>query len=212
MRFALGVNYIGNVYNGFNMEHYPISLQPEAYLLWVGRISMEKGPHYAIAAAQNFGLQLIMAGKLDTVDVPYYKNYVRPHLSEQIKWIGEIDELQRNQLMSKALAFLHPVTWPEPFGLTIIEAMACGCPVIAFNRGSIPELIIDGKTGFVVNDVDEMVDSLSNLDKIKREDCRDHALQNFTAEKMADGYENFYYEILDKVNKKKQLSLKNLRD
>jgi len=209
-RFAPGLNYVGNVYNGLSMEHYPFSDRPEPYLLYVGRISMEKGVHYAIVAAQHLGLPLVIAAKIDPLDLPYFKTYIEPNLSEQIQWVGEVDEAKRNQLMSKAMAFLHPVTWPEPFGLTLIESMACGCPVVAFNKGSIPELVVNGKTGFVVSDVEEMVDAILNIDKIKREDCRSHALANFSAKKMADGYESAYLKILDKVDKKQALRLADI--
>lgn len=208
-RFAPGLNIVGNVYNGLNMEHYPFSNQPDSYLLYVGRIAMEKGVHYAVVAAQYLNLPLILAAKVDPVDMPYFKTYIKPNLSNQIRWIGEVDEPTRNRLMSKALAFLHPVTWPEPFGLTLIEAMACGCPVVAFNKGSIPELVVHEKTGFVVSDVEEMVDAVLNIDKIKREDCRSHAIANFNVRKMADGYESLYNKILFKVDKKQALELED---
>src|SRR5258708_5684099 len=108
---------------------------------------------------------------------------------------GEVDEPGRNRLMSHAVAMLHPVTWREPFGLTIIEAMATGCPVIGINMGSIPEIIVQGRTGFMVNDVDEMTDAVANIGSINREDCRAHVLENFSAARMADGYEEIYQQI-----------------
>lgn len=192
------LNYMGTVYNGLKMDHYPFSQKNRGYLLFVGRISMEKGVHHAIKAAQILNLPLIIAAKLDRVDIPYFKEYIEPQLSEQIVWVGEVDEKERNQLMSHALAFLHPVTWPEPFGLTLIESMACGCPVIAFDMGSIPEIVANGKTGFVVKDVDEMVEAVSNIGKISRRTCREYSLDNFNEQRMTDGYEDVYYEILDK--------------
>lgn len=193
---VLGLNYAGNVYNGLNFENYPFSAEHDGYLLFVGRISLEKGVHNAIAVAQILGMPLIIAAKLDPVDRPYYREYVEPYLSDEIKWIGEVDEIERNKLMSRARCFLHPVTWREPFGLTLVEAMACGCPVIGFNKGSIPELVVDGKTGFVVPDVEEMVDAVLKLDIIDRAECRRHALENFNGERMADEYEKIYKKIL----------------
>lgn len=190
------LNYAGNVYNGLNMETYPFSADNDGYLLWVGRISMEKGTHFAIDVAQYLNLPLILAAKLDPPDETYFKEYVKPRLSEQIRWVGEVNEEERNQLMSRALCFLHPVTWREPFGLTLIEAMACGCPVVAFKRGSSREIVKNGETGFVVEDVDEMVLAVSNINKISREACRKYALENFNAAKMADGYEEIYKKIL----------------
>ncbi len=190
------INNIGMVYNGLDMENYPFSDQHENYLLFVGRISMEKGVHFAIEVAINLHMPLIIAAKLEDSDRAYYYQYVEPYLSERIQWIGEVDEKERNNLMSKAACFLHPVTWREPFGLTLIEAQATGCPVIAFNRGSIPELIVDGKTGFVVSSVEDMIDAVLNIDSIDRKECRRHALENFNAIKMADGYEDIYKRVL----------------
>lgn len=195
------LNYVGNVYNGLNMENYPFSKKHDNYLLFVGRISREKGIDYAIEAAQYLGLPLIIAAKLETAnvhDVQYFHEYVEPHLSEQITWIGEVDEKKRNELMSKAMCLLYPVTWREPFGLVLIEAMACGCPIVAFNKGSIPEVILDGKTGFIVEDVEEMARSIENIYKINRLECRKHALKNFNAERMVAGYEEIYYNLLRK--------------
>ncbi|MBI2133731.1 glycosyltransferase family 4 protein [Candidatus Woesearchaeota archaeon] len=183
--------------NGLNMKDYPFCSANKGYLLFVGRISMEKGVHYAIDAAADLNIPLVIAAKLDDEDVEYFKEYVKPRLyGEQVKWIGEVDEQERNKLMSEALACLHPATWREPFGLTIIEAMACGCPVIAFNKGSIPEIIVNGKTGFVVNDVDEMIDTIPKIDRIDRKECRRHALENFNDNKMTDAYERLYYTLI----------------
>lgn len=193
---APDLHWAGNVYNGLSMERYPFSAEHDGYLLFVGRIAMEKGVHFAIQVAQDLDVPLIIAAKLDKVDKPYFKEYIEEHLSERIQWIGEVDEEERNKLMSRAMAFLHPVTWREPFGLTLIESMACGTPVVAFDLGAIPEVIVDGRTGFVVHTVEEMFDAVSMIDTIDRAECRRHALQNFSAHKMADGYEEIYQKIL----------------
>lgn len=193
---APNLHYVDTVYNGLSMEKYPFSDKHDGYLLFVGRICMEKGLHMAIAAAQHLQLPLIIAAKLDTVDMPYFKAFVEPRLSDTIQWIGEVDETERNKLMSKAMAFLHPITWREPFGLTLIEAMACGTPVIAMGLGSIPEIIADGQTGFVVDDLDEMEQAIMDIDQISRRACREHALQNFNAKRMTDGYEKVYEKVI----------------
>lgn len=198
------LNYAGMVHNGLDMEDYPFSAHHEGYLLFVGRICMEKGTHHAIEVAQQLNLPLVIAAKLEQIDRPYYREYVEPFLTEDIKWIGEVGEGERNQLMAKALCFLHPVTWREPFGLTLIEAMACGCPVVAFDKGSIPEIIENGKTGFVVQDIDDMIDAVKNINTIDRHHCRQHALEKFNARKMADGYEEIYRKILSEQESKKQ--------
>lgn len=195
---AKRVPVAGVVHNGLRMEDYPFSEEHEGYLLFVGRISLEKGVHNAIEVAQILDMPLIIAAKLDQVDMPYFNEYVGPHLSgERIRWVGEVDEAERNRLMSRAHCFLHPITWQEPFGLTLIEAMACGCPVVAFNKGSIPEVILDGKTGYVVGDVDEMIEAIEEVEAIDREFCREYALQHFNAERMAQGYEKIYHQLLD---------------
>lgn len=195
------LNYAGTVYNGLDLENYPFSQEHGGYLLFVGRISLEKGVHNAIELALNTNLPLIIAAKLEETDRPYYHAYVEPYLSEQIRWIGEVDEAERNRLMSKALCFVHAITWREPFGLTLIEAMACGCPVIAYRMGAIPEIVAHGKTGFVVDTMEEMIDSVINIDSIDRAECRRHVLENFSAQKMATGYEKVYKEILEKESR-----------
>lgn len=198
---APNINHLGTVYNGLPFEGYPFGDAAEDYLLFVGRISMEKGVHHAIAVAQELDMRLIIAAKLENTDRPYYKEYVEQGLSDRIEWIGEVDEAQRNALMSKALCMLHPVTWREPFGLTLIEAMACGCPVIAMNLGSIPEIVQNGKTGYVVEDVEGMIEAVQGIKNIDRAACREHALLNFNAEKMTDGYEEIYKKMIENRNK-----------
>ncbi|MCL4416149.1 MAG: glycosyltransferase family 4 protein [Actinobacteria bacterium] len=190
------LKYAANIYHGLSMETFPFSKENDNYLLYVGRITPEKGAVHAIEVANYLNLPLIMAAKLDNIHENYFKNEIEPKLTRQVRWIGEVDEEERNKLMSKALCLLHPVTWREPFGLTMIEAMACGCPVVAFRRGSIPEVIIHGKTGFVVEDVEEMIVAVNNVSKINKEECRKHALENFNAKRMADEYENVYRQIL----------------
>ncbi len=185
------------IYNGLPMTEYPFNKTHKGYLLFVGRISMEKGLHLAIDAANDLNLPLIIAAKLDDTNIDYFREYIEPRLyGEQIRWIGEVDQKQRNELMSNAMCFLHPVTWREPFGLTLIEAMACGCPVVAFNKGSIPEIIKDGKTGFVVNGLEEMIEAITKINQLDRSECRRYALKNFNDKLMADRYEELYNRIL----------------
>lgn len=191
------IHHIGTVYNGLPMEDYPFSDDTDGYLLCVGRMSMEKGIHFAIEVAQQLDKKLIIAAKLENIDRPYFREYVEPRLSDRIQWIGEVTEEERNRLMSRALCLLHPVTWREPFGLVIIEAMACGCPVVGFNRGSIPELIKTGETGYVVEDIEGMIDAVLNIETIDRAACRERVLANFTAGRMADGYEAIYKRVLN---------------
>jgi glycosyltransferase involved in cell wall biosynthesis len=195
------IHHLGTVYNGLPIEGYPFGEVAEDYLLFVGRISMEKGVHIAIEVAQELDMRLIIAAKLENVDRPYFKEYIEQGLSDRIEWIGEVNEEQRNALMSKALCLLHPVTWREPFGLTLIEAMACGCPVVAMNLGSIPEIIQNGKTGYVVENVEGMIEAVEGIQNIERSACREHALTNFNAKKMADGYEAMYVKMIEERSK-----------
>ncbi len=199
------LNWAGTVYNGLEMRDYPFSVENDGYLLFVGRISIEKGVHLAIEAAKRLNLPLIIAAKLEVTskaDVEYFEKYVRGELNDKIKWIGEVDEKTRNKLMSKALCFLHPVTWAEPFGLTLIEAMACGCPVVAIGKGSIPEIIANGITGYVVKDLEEMMAAILNIENINRLVCRSYSIKNFDASRMVEGYEAIYERILSQESSK----------
>lgn len=190
------INHAGTVHHGLSMESYPFSAEHDGYLLYVGRISSDKGVHFAVDVAQVLDMRLILAAKVEPVDLPYFKQYIEPRLSDRITWIGEVDEDERNRLMSRARAFLHPVVFREPFGLTLIEAGACGCPVIAFNRGAIPEIVKTGVTGYVVEDVEGMIDAIHNIDAIRREACRAHVLEHFNVGRMADGYEAIYQKLV----------------
>jgi glycosyltransferase involved in cell wall biosynthesis len=194
---APNLNYVANVYNGLSMDHYPFSMHDRGYLLYVGRICPEKGTHYAVEAALRLNMPLIIAAKLEpNLNGVYFNKFIRPKLSDQIRWIGEVNEEKRNRLYSNARAFLHPITWQEPFGLTLIEAMACGCPVIAFNRGSIPEVVSHGISGYVVGSVKEIVRVISRAPAINRLSCREYALTTFNAARMADGYERIYSRLV----------------
>ena len=195
------LNFMGNVYHGLEMKQFPFSKKPGKYLLFTGRISMEKGVHFAIEVALYLDIPLIIAAKLDTAvddshDVSYFKQFVEPKLSDQIKWVGEVDEKEKNKLMSEALCSLHPITWPEPFGLTMIESLACGTPVVAFNLGSVKEVIEDKKSGYVVEDVSSMIEAVANISKIDRQYCRKYVLDKFSVKNMVDGYEEIYNKIL----------------
>lgn len=198
------LNFIGTVYNGLPMGHYPFSGKAGEYLLFVGRIDPEKGVHHAMDVALALGRKLIIAAKAD-VEVPsikrYFKKEIEPRLKahpEQLQWIGEVDEDERNRLMAGALCFLHPVTWPEPFGLTLIESMACGTPVVAMGLGAIPEVVKDGHSGYVVDTVPHMIEAVRKIERgeIDRGACRQWALSNFSAQRMADGYEAVYEKVI----------------
>lgn len=205
IKYFPNIHSAGVVHNGLPMDDYPFKRKGGDYLLFVGRIAKVKGVHFAIDVAEALDFPLIIAAKLDGRDVPYFKKFIKPRLSKKIKWIGEVSQDERNSLMAGALCFLNPITWKEPFGLTMIEAMACGCPVVAFNNGSIPEIIQDGKTGFIVGNVSEMVGAVEKIKSIDREYCRMHSLNNFSSKVMADKYEEIYYRVFES-----RLSIKNV--
>jgi glycosyltransferase involved in cell wall biosynthesis len=140
--------------------------------------------------AKELGMKLILAGKVRDQD--YFQEIKKDIDGKQIKWIGEIDFAEKLRLYQNAKAFLFPILWEEPFGLVMIEAMACGTPVVAFANGAIPEIIVDGKTGFVIegNSRNDMIAAVKNIDKIKREDCAKYVKDNFTVEKMVKNYES----------------------
>ncbi|MBD2180926.1 glycosyltransferase family 4 protein [Planktothrix sp. FACHB-1355] len=195
----LNLNYVGTVYNGINTSIYEFHQQPEEppYLAFLGRISPEKGTHLAIEIAKRSGWNLKMAGKVDFVDVEYYEQEVKPHIDgKQIQFLGEANHPQKCALMGGAVATLFPITWREPFGLVMIESMAVGTPVIAMSLGSVPEVIVDGKTGFICNNIAETVAAVDRVGGIDRYTCREHAVKNFSMERMADGYLAVYQKIL----------------
>lgn len=189
---TLGMNHVATIHNGLPMEHYPYSLVHGEYLLYVGRVTPQKGTHLAVQLAHKLKLPLILAAKCDPEQQQYFDQEVAPYLSDRIQWVGEVNEAERNQLMMNAMCFLHPGTWREPFGLTLIEAMACGCPVVALRNGSIPELIEHGKTGYVAENPDEMASYIPQTTSLNRLYCRQRALRHFSAKKMVDEYERLY--------------------
>ena len=168
--------------------------QADDYLLYFGRIHHDKGCAEAIQIAQKSKRKLLIAGIIQ--DENYYREKVEPYLNEQIQYIGHAGPEKRNELLGKAIALLHPINFDEPFGMSVAEAMLCGTPVIAFNKGSMPELIQPDKTGFLVDTIDEAVEAVSNLKDIKRKDCHDWASAQFSSEKMVDDYFKLYKKIL----------------
>lgn len=187
--------------HGINFSGYPFGEEARGYLLYVGRITKIKGTDIAIQVAKELNLPLIIAAKLDESDKDYFDKYIKKELNSKIKWVGEVTTSERNKLMSQALCLINPITWREPFGLTMIEAMATGCPVVSFNKGSVPEVMKNGKTGYFVRTKNEMKNAIKKIDKIDRKFCRDYALENFSVEKMVDRYEALYERILTKKDK-----------
>jgi glycosyltransferase involved in cell wall biosynthesis len=163
------------------------------YLAFFGRISPEKRPDLAIAAARRAGLPLRIAAKVDAADRAYFETEIRPLLEDPlVEFIGELDESAKWHFLGEALCLLFPIDWPEPFGLAMIEALACGTPVIARPCGSVPEVLRDGVTGYTADTVEEMADAIKRLDLVDRAGCRGHVERHFSVERMTDDYERLY--------------------
>lgn len=188
------LEYLATVYNGLDTRDFQFYEQPDDYLLYFGRIHPDKGTAEAIEISKKSKRKLLIAGIVQ--DTNYFKEKIEPQLSEDVEYIGHAGPDKRRELLGKAYALLHPISFNEPFGLSVAEAMLCGTPVIAFNRGSMPELIKDAQTGFLVNTVDEAVDAVDWLDQISRADCYDWANAQFSSEKMVNDYWELYNNIL----------------
>ena len=186
------------IYNGIDVSQFKFTPKGGGHFIWVGRIDPAKGIQNAILAAKETGEKLIFAGQLQEFFKDFFEKEIKPYLSEKIKYVGELSQRELSIFYGKAKALLYPIEWEEPFGLVMVEAMACGTPVIVFNRGSAKEVVKDGKTGFVVENLKEMKEAMKEIDKIKREDCREWVEKNFTKERMVKEYEKVYYQILRK--------------
>ncbi|KPJ57385.1 hypothetical protein AMJ49_02130 [Parcubacteria bacterium DG_74_2] len=184
------------VYNGIDISQFKFNSKPKDCFVWIGRVCQKKGIKNAILVAKKLGIKLILAGQLQPMYEDYFKREIKPYLNEKIKYIGELSQKELSLFYGQAKAFIYPIEWEEPFGLCMAEAMACGTPVVAFNRGSVPEVVKDGKTGFVVKNIKEAVKAIKNIDKIKRKDCRLWVEENFTIKKMVDNYEKIYYHLI----------------
>ena len=185
------VNWVGNVYHGLPRDLLPFNREPDGgYLAFLGRISPEKRPDRAIQIAARAGLPLKIAAKIDRVDRTYWDDVVAPLVAKHpnVEFVGEIDERRKAEFLGRALALLFPIDWPEPFGLVSIEAMACGTPVIAFRGGSVPEVVDDGVTGFIVEDELGAVAAVQRLAEIDRAGVRRRFEERFTARRMAQEY------------------------
>ena len=193
---GLDVNWVGTVYHGVALESYPYAEEGGDYLAFLGRISPEKRPDLAIAIAKRLAMPLKIAAKVDPKDRAYFESEIRPMLDDPlIEFVGEIDDRSKAKFLGGAMALLFPIDWPEPFGLVVIEAMACGTPVVARPCGSVPELIEAGRTGFVVDTFDELVDAVKRVRTLDRAACRRHVEARFSIRRMVDDYESVYRHL-----------------
>ena len=192
------LDYIKTIHHGIDIKQFDFQPEPDDYLLFFGRIHHDKGAREAIEIARACNKKLILAGIIQ--DEAYYHQYVEPHLdSNNAVYVGSVGPDQRNHLLGKAHVLLHPINFNEPFGLSVIESMACGTPVIAFNKGSMPELIENGRNGFLVTTVDEAIDAVAHIKDIDRACCRSHVEQHFTVNRMVEEYVQVYETVLEKT-------------
>ena len=195
------LDYIKTIHHGIDINQFDFQPDPDDYLLFFGRIHPDKGAKESIEIAKACNKKLILAGIIQ--DEAYNKKYIVPHLDDSnVVFAGSAEPDQRNQLLGKATALLHPINFNEPFGLSVIESMACGTPVIAFNRGSMPELIENGKNGFLVNTVSEAQTAVASIKDINRAYCRHRVEQYFTIDRMVEEYVQVYEMILEKRKEK----------
>ena len=190
------LDYISTIHHGINLDQFSYQQEPGDYLLFFGRIHPDKGVHDAIEVARITGQRLIIAGIIQ--DEIYFKEKVEPYIDgSMIEYIGSIGPEKRPAVLGGALAMLHLIHFDEPFGLSVVESMACGTPVIAYARGSMPEVIRDGSTGFLVDNVASAVQAVSEINSINRHDCRDEVERRFTCKRMAHEYVKVYHRILE---------------
>jgi glycosyltransferase involved in cell wall biosynthesis len=197
------LHWVDTVYNGINISEFNFNPDPEDYFVWIGKFNPDKGVREAILAAKATGVTLKIIGaidNLDKIDYAYYHNEVKPFIDDkQIIYLGEKGGKEKDEILGKAKGFLNPVLWDEPFGLVAIEAMAAGTPVIAFRKGALPETVDDGKTGFIVETVDEMAKKIREIQTIDRRRCRQWVEEKFSAEIMVKNYEKVYEKVLQEA-------------
>lgn len=190
------LDYIATIHHGIDLEQFPFVGEKGDYLLFFGRIHFDKGVHEAIEVARKTGKRLVIAGIVQ--DEVYFREQVEPYIDgSMVEYIGSVGPEKRQEVLGGALAMLHLIHFDEPFGLSVVESMACGTPVIAFGRGSMPELIVNGSTGFIVDDVDAAAQAVARIDTLDRQHCRHEVEMRFTCRRMAHEYVAVYHKILE---------------
>jgi glycosyltransferase involved in cell wall biosynthesis len=191
-------NWLATVHHGLPPELYRFQPEPGKYFAFLGRISPEKRLDRAIEIATEAGVPLKIAAKVDLVDREYFNSIIRPLLRHSlVEYVGEVDETEKGDFLGNACALLFPIDWPEPFGLVMIEAIACGTPVIAYRQGSVSEVIEEGRTGFIVDELEDALDAARRIPEIQRVECREVFEKRFTVARMAENYVRLYQRIID---------------
>ncbi len=196
---APDLNWIGTVHNGIDVESFPFRESKEDWALFVGRFCADKGPDLAIDAARAAGRDLVLAGKVnEPAEQEYLDEVIRPRLGPDVTYVGELDATTKRELYGKASCLLFPVRWAEPFGIVMVEAMACGTPVVALRAGSVPEVVADGRSGIICDSPDELPLGIDKAMQLRPADCRDHVARRFDLSQMARGYEHVYRQVMDR--------------
>lgn len=198
------LNWQGTVYHGLPEDLYTFREEPGRYLAFLGRISPEKRVDRAIEIARRIGMPIKIAAKVDNVDKDYFEDVVEPLLRNPlVEYVGEIGEGEKDEFLGNAYALLFPIDWPEPFGLVMIEAMACGTPVIAYRRGSVPEVLEEGVTGFIVQGLEDAIEAVRRVPTLSRRRCREVFEERFSASRMVRDYLTIYKRLLERREKLK---------
>jgi glycosyltransferase involved in cell wall biosynthesis len=191
-----GANVVAVVHNPIDVDAWPFRIQKQDYLLWLGRFVPEKGPQRAITVAKETGRRLVLAGVVQPGYQQFFATEIAPHIDgTQIQFVGEVGGARKQQLFADAFAFLMPISWPEPFGMVMVESLAAGTPVLAFNHGAAPEIIEHGKNGFLVEDEYEMAAMVEQVTKLDPQECRRSA-ERFSPHRVAAGHETVYGEAI----------------
>jgi glycosyltransferase involved in cell wall biosynthesis len=188
----------GVIHHGIDVADFPVGAGDGGYCLWLGRMAADKGAHRAIQAARKAGVKLLLAGKMrEPWETAYFESEVEPLLGDDAEYVGEVQHDEKLRLLGGAMATLFPIRWNEPFGLVMIESLACGTPVIGFPEGAAPEVVEHGRTGMLCNDESEMVDAIGGISSISRDDCRASVETRFSTERMAGEHADLYERVLE---------------
>jgi glycosyltransferase involved in cell wall biosynthesis len=194
---APDLNWAATVHNGIDVASFPFQETKEDWVLFLGRFSPDKGPDLAIDAARAAGRRIVLAGKLnEPPELAYFDQVIRPRLGPDATYVGEADAALKRELYAKAACLMFPVRWSEPFGMVMIEAMACGTPVVALRGGSVPEVVVDGTTGVVCTAPDQLAAAVDRAVALRPADCRAHVTRHFDLTTMAEGYEKAYARLI----------------
>lgn len=198
------LNWVANIYHGIDTKKFAFSPKPENYFLYLGRVTEEKGIHFAIEAAKAAGVPLLIAGRSYQSEGYWHQKIESEINGKTVRYVGEADSTKKIELLRGARALLFPTQYDETFGLVMAEAMACGTPVIGWKNGSVPEVVSDGKTGYIVDNIADMVKAIEAIDHISRKATRNRATTYFSRQKMAHGYLNVYARLIEEYSKTKR--------